>query len=104
LTKNSEKSRVLLVGNVVWESDHVIIEEHRGRASPLYKLQLLCGLKNPALSLKQGRREYVNSLDNQLREIIEPMLSLSSEEFSSLLLQLSQLSREELLARFNSEN
>ncbi|NEQ75980.1 MAG: transposase [Okeania sp. SIO2C9] len=25
LTKNSEKSRVLLVGNVVWESDYVII-------------------------------------------------------------------------------
>lgn len=45
-----------------------------------------------------------NSLDDQLREIIEPMLSLSSEEFSSLLLQLSQLSREDLLARFSSDN
>ena len=42
-----------------------------------------------------------NSLDDELREIIQPMLSLSSEEFLPLLLQLS---REELLARFNSEN
>lgn len=42
-----------------------------------------------------------NSLDDQLRGIIQPMLSLSPEEFTPLLLQLS---REELLARFNSEN
>ncbi|MDJ0517793.1 MAG: hypothetical protein QNJ74_16610 [Trichodesmium sp. MO_231.B1] len=42
-----------------------------------------------------------NSLDDQLTEIIKPMLSLSPEEFTPLLLQLS---REELLARFNSEN
>ncbi|GFZ90679.1 hypothetical protein [Okeania sp. KiyG1] len=42
-----------------------------------------------------------NSLDDELREIIQPMLSLSPEEFTPLLLQLS---REELLARFNSEN
>ncbi|MGB3512474.1 MAG: hypothetical protein WBA93_25200, partial [Microcoleaceae cyanobacterium] len=53
-----------LVGNVVWESDHVIIEEHRGRASPLYKLQLLCGLKNPAGLAQAQRREYVNQLGN----------------------------------------
>ena len=45
-----------------------------------------------------------NSLDDQLRDIIEPILSLSPQEFSSLLLQLSQLSREELLARFSNEN
>ncbi len=45
-----------------------------------------------------------NSLDDRLRDIIEPILSLSPEEFSSLLLQLSQLSREELLARFSSES
>ncbi|MDJ0517794.1 MAG: hypothetical protein QNJ74_16615 [Trichodesmium sp. MO_231.B1] len=42
-----------------------------------------------------------NSLDDKLREIIQPILSLSPEEFTPLLLQLS---REELLARFNSEN
>lgn len=42
-----------------------------------------------------------NSLDDQLIKIIEPMLLLSPEEFTPLLLQLS---REELLAKFNSEN
>ena len=42
-----------------------------------------------------------NSLDEELRGIIQPMSSLSPEEFLPLLLQLS---REELLARFKSEN
>ena len=42
-----------------------------------------------------------NSLDDELREIIQPMLSLSPEQLAPLLLQLS---REELLARFNNEN
>lgn len=45
-----------------------------------------------------------NYLDEQLRNIIEQMLSLSREKFSYLLLQLSQLSREELLARFSSKS
>ncbi|NEQ41998.1 MAG: flagellar assembly protein H, partial [Okeania sp. SIO3I5] len=40
-----------------------------------------------------------NSVDDELREIIQPMLSLSPEEFTPLLFQLS---REELLARFNN--
>jgi hypothetical protein len=39
-------------------------------------------------------------LDEQLSAIIEPLLSLTPEDLTSLLLQLSQLSREELLARF----
>ncbi|WP_426547099.1 hypothetical protein [Dapis sp. BLCC M126] len=43
-------------------------------------------------------------MDEQLRNIIEQMLSLSREKFSYLLLQLSQLSREELLARFSSKS
>ena len=42
-----------------------------------------------------------NSLDDELREIIQPMSWLSPEEYVPLLLKLS---REELLARFNSEN
>ncbi|EGJ29046.1 MULTISPECIES: hypothetical protein [Moorena] len=39
-------------------------------------------------------RVRFNSIDDQLRGIIEPMLSLSNQEFSALILQLSQLSRE----------
>lgn len=45
-------------------------------------------------------RVRFGSLDDQLSAIIEPMLELPSEEFTRLLLQLSNLSREEVLARF----
>ncbi|WP_337907229.1 hypothetical protein [Iningainema tapete] len=43
------------------------------------------------------------ALDNELQAIISPLLALSPEDFSSLLLQLSNLSREELLARFSQQ-
>lgn len=39
------------------------------------------------------------SLDEELRVIIEPILQLSTQEYSRLLLQLPTLSRDELLAR-----
>lgn len=59
-------------------------------------------------TLQQGQRQVVEnllkvrfgSLDQELSGIIELMLQLPPEEYSSLLLQLSHLSREELLARF----
>ncbi len=44
------------------------------------------------------------SLDDELTAIIEPWIELPTEEFTSLVLQLSQLSREDLLARFREEN
>ncbi|MEH2440695.1 hypothetical protein [Nostoc sp.] len=58
--------------------------------------------------VQQGQRVIVENLlkarfgelDEQLSAIIEPLLSLTSEDLTSLLLQLSQLSREELLTRF----
>jgi hypothetical protein len=40
------------------------------------------------------------TLDNELKEIIQPLLGLTPEEFSPLLIQLS---REELLSRFRQE-
>lgn len=40
------------------------------------------------------------SIDNELQSIVETLLPLSPEEFTPLLIQLSQLPREELLARF----
>ncbi|MEO1560800.1 MAG: hypothetical protein AAFS12_14660 [Cyanobacteria bacterium J06632_19] len=39
-------------------------------------------------------------VDEQLAGIVEPILSLSPQEYSNLLLQLSNLSREQLLERF----
>ena len=39
-------------------------------------------------------------LDEQLAAIIQPILELSPQDYASLLLQLSNLEREDLLARF----
>lgn len=46
-------------------------------------------------------RVRFGSLDEEISAIIPLLLALPPEEFSSLLLQLSNLSREELLARFS---
>ncbi len=43
------------------------------------------------------------TLDEQLTVIIEPLLGLPPEEFSSFLLQLSNVSREELLTKFHQQ-
>ncbi|WP_407884586.1 hypothetical protein [Scytonema sp. NUACC26] len=59
--------------------------------------------------LQQGQRQIVENLlkvrfgvvDEELSGIVEPMLQLPANEYSSLLLQLSSLSREDLLARFS---
>ncbi|MDF5733990.1 MAG: hypothetical protein PUP92_39980 [Rhizonema sp. PD38] len=48
-------------------------------------------------------RVRFGTLDNSLQGIIEPLLALSAEEFSSFLLQLSNLSREDLLRRLHQE-
>ena len=40
------------------------------------------------------------SIDEELAAIIEPFAALPSAEYSALILQLSNLSREELLTRF----
>jgi hypothetical protein len=49
-------------------------------------------------------RVRFGSLDEELSAIIEPLLALPPEEFTLLVLQLVQLSREELLARFREPN
>lgn len=73
--------------------------------SPLYLQRLEEATQQ---GIQQGQRVVVEnllrarfgSLDDQLEAIIEPVLELPSEEFTRLLLQLSNLSREDLLARF----
>lgn len=72
------------------------------RLSPLYEQRLEEATQQ---GIQQGQRVVVEnllrvrfgSLDEQISAIIEPLLSLPSEEFTPLLLQLS---REELLTRF----
>ncbi|MBD2299087.1 hypothetical protein H6G80_22190 [Nostoc sp. FACHB-87] len=68
------------------------------RLAPLYQ-------QDREQAIQEGERLVVENLlrvrfgelDNQLQAIIEPLLALSPEEFTPLLLQLS---REELIARF----
>ena len=60
---------------------------------------------------KQEKRTLIESLlrsrfgelDSELTAIIDSILQLSSEEFSPLLLNLSNLSKSELIARFNPQ-
>ena len=57
---------------------------------------------------EQERRQIVENLllarfgfiDEQLAAVIQPVLNLTSQEYTTLLLQLSSLSREQLLSRF----
>lgn len=72
------------------------------RLSPILLEQLEAAVRMERTAVIENLLKLrFNSLDDQLREIIPPMLSLSPEEFTPLLFQLS---REELLAIFNSEN
>ncbi|NEO53564.1 MAG: hypothetical protein F6K54_11015 [Okeania sp. SIO3B5] len=72
------------------------------RLSPLLLEQLETATQQGSrIVIESVLKVRFNSLDDELREIIQPMLLLSPEEFVPVLLQLS---REELLARFNSEN
>lgn len=58
--------------------------------------------------VEQGQRQVVESVlrvrfgevDEELSRVVDSLLQLPPEEFASVLLQLSNLSREELLARF----
>ena len=77
--------------------------------SPIYEQRLAEAIQQ---GVQQGiqteRRTIIENLlrvrfsilDNSLQAIIEPLLGLSPEEFSSFLLQLSNLSREDLLRIF----
>jgi hypothetical protein len=47
-------------------------------------------------------RVRFGSLDAELSAVVEALLQLPPEEFAGILLQLSSLSREELLARFGN--
>jgi hypothetical protein len=70
-------------------------EKGRDQATQLYRQELLRERQTTVENILQAR---FGSLDEDLRKIIEPLLNLSPEEFTPLLLQLS---REELLDRFN---
>jgi flagellar biosynthesis/type III secretory pathway protein FliH len=59
--------------------------------------------------IQQGQRQLIENflrvrfgeLDEELSALIDPFLALNPEELSAIMLQLSTLSREELLGRFS---
>ncbi len=66
--------------------------------------------KTKLQGLLQGQRLVVENLlkarfgeDEQLASIVPSLLALPTEEYTSLLLQLSSTSREELIARFHAQ-
>lgn len=78
--------------------------------SPLYQQRLAEATQQGIeQGVRQGQRIFVENLlrakfgelDAELTAIIEPLLALSPADSTALLLQLSNLSRAELLARFN---
>jgi hypothetical protein len=73
--------------------------------SPIYEQRLAeatqQGEKNERRAIIENLlRVRFSSEEPQLAAIIEPLLALPSSEFSCLLLQLSSLSKEDLLTRF----
>ncbi|HEY9851774.1 MAG TPA: hypothetical protein V6D28_20040 [Leptolyngbyaceae cyanobacterium] len=80
------------------------------RLSPLYEQRLADATQQGIeQGIEQGQRIFVENLlrakfgelDEELTAIIEPFLALPPTDSTALLLQLSNLSRAELLARFN---
>jgi flagellar biosynthesis/type III secretory pathway protein FliH len=61
---------------------------------------------------QRAQRQFVENLlrgrfgelDAELATIVDPLLALPTDELTSVMLQLSTLSREELIARFASDN
>ncbi|MFB2894131.1 hypothetical protein ACE1CI_14570 [Aerosakkonemataceae cyanobacterium BLCC-F50] len=79
------------------------------RLAPLYQQDREQAMQQ---GVQEGERLVVEnllrvrfgSLDAELLSVIDRLLSLPPEELSTILLQLSNLSREELIARFESQN
>jgi len=70
--------------------------------SPIYEQRLVEARQTERRAIIENLlRVRFGTEEPQLAAIIEPLLALPPEEFSSLLLQLSSLSREDLLTRFS---
>ncbi|NEQ73546.1 MAG: hypothetical protein F6K23_10990 [Okeania sp. SIO2C9] len=84
------------------------LEKQEGRQQGIQRgIQLDIQLRR-----QKGYQEMLESLlvfrfgklDSQLEVIIEQIMGLPKEDFNRTILQLSHLSRDELLARFGGEN
>ncbi len=98
------RTNLLISQNVNKEDRELIME-----LSPVLVQQLEAATREGIQTgIQTGRRDVVESsllfrygvLDEQLLAIIQPIVELPTTDFTRLLMQLSNLSREELLARF----
>jgi hypothetical protein len=79
------------------------------RLAPLYEQDRQRAIEQ---GIQQGQRAVVENLlrtrfgelDAQLSGIVDSSIALPPEEFAALLLQLSGISREELLSRFQADS
>ena len=83
------------------------------RLSPLFSQYLEAATQSGIEQvIQQERRKIIENLlvfrfgklDSKLEVIIEQIIKLPKEDFTRLILQLSNLSREQLLAIFEGEN
>ncbi|TWH44138.1 hypothetical protein [Dulcicalothrix desertica] len=93
--RNKEDEKYLMQLSPIYERDLAEATE-RGLQQGVQQGQ--CIVVENLLTARFG------SLDPELMAIVQPIVDLPASEYSNLLLQLANLSREELLARFNSGN
>ncbi|MGB3642299.1 MAG: flagellar assembly protein H [Rivularia sp. (in: cyanobacteria)] len=102
--------QLLATWKISIEASNLIEQEDREFIMTLSQAYLEWEQKTERRGMQQGQRQVVENLlkarfgelDEQLAAIIEPMLQLPPQEYASLLLQLPNLQREELLKRFGS--
>jgi hypothetical protein len=101
--------KLLATWKISMEVSNLVEEEDRELMMTLSQAYLEWEQETERRGMQQGQRKVVENLlkvrfgelDEQLVEIIEPMLQLPPQEYASLLLQLASLQREELLRRFS---
>ncbi|BAZ11154.1 hypothetical protein NIES4071_29800 [Calothrix sp. NIES-4071] len=115
---DSEEDRELVMNltkaYLEWEKETELRGMERGMATGMER-GMLTGMergmeRGMEIGKETERRSLVENLllarfgelDSELTAIIQPILNLSTPEYAALLLQLSNLSREDLLARFRN--
>jgi hypothetical protein len=109
-SKRSKILKLLYSWKISMEVGREIDLEDREIIMNLSQAYLEWEQQTQRLSVEQDRRQLLENLflarfgevDSQLAGIVQPIVSLPNQEYAALLLQLSSLSREDLLRRFAS--
>ncbi len=96
----------LTTAYIEWEKETELRGMERGMATGMER-----GMERGVEIGKETERRSIiehlflvrfGEIDSELTTIIQPILNLSAPEYAALLLQLSNLSREDLFARFRN--